>query len=124
MPARRTIQSENPRDWYTLQYHRRRAKFQLAQQPFCEFCLRKGIARAANIADHLVPHAGNWESFRLGKLQSLCQECHSRDKALIERHGCDPRVGETGFPIDRNHPAYGSKAEPQQQSFDVADLIG
>jgi hypothetical protein len=123
MPARRTIQSTDPRDWYQLQFHRRRAKFQLAQQPFCELCLKKGIARAANIADHLVPHAGNWECFRLGRLQSLCQECHSRDKALIERHGYDPRIDKTGFPTDRNHPVYGNEPKQPAPAIDIADLI-
>jgi hypothetical protein len=112
------------RDWYQLNRHRKRAKHQLQLEPFCSLCDEKGIARAAQIADHVVPHKGDWTEFRMGELQSLCKACHDSTKQLIELHGCDPRIGLDGFPIDKKHPVFGNaQATPTPKPFDVSDLI-
>jgi hypothetical protein len=125
MPAFRTVPSKNPRDWYALNRHRKRAKHQLRLEPFCCLCAEKGIARPAQLADHVHPHRGDWNAFRTGKLQSLCWSCHSSTKQLIDLHGYDPRVGIDGLPIDPRHPVYGSApAKPTAPAFDVDDLIG
>jgi hypothetical protein len=123
MPARRIVQSTNPRDWYQLERHRRRAKHRLELEPFCRLCAAKGIATPARLADHVVPHRGDWNSFRMGKLQSLCWRCHSSTKQLIELHGHDPRIGIDGFPIDKAHPVFGNPQPQPQFEFDIADLI-
>jgi hypothetical protein len=124
LPKFRTVQSDNPRDWYQLERHRKRAKHQLQLEPFCRFCAREGKAIPARIADHVHPHKGDWNSFRMGELQSLCPACHSSTKALIEQHGCDPRIGIDGFPIDKAHPVYGhAPAAPIAAPFNVDDLI-
>ena len=128
MPARREVQSTNPRDWYTLNRHRKRAKHQLQIEPWCRICRQKGITTPARLADHIIPHRGDWNSFRMGKLQSLCWPCHSRTKKLIDTHGHDPRVGIDGFPLDPAHPVWTGKEattpKPDHDDFDVADLIG
>jgi hypothetical protein len=129
MPARHTTPSANWRDWYSYELHRKRARFQLANQPWCEFCLKKEIVRAARIADHVIPVQGSWHRFRTGRLQSLCQECHSRDKRLLERYGCDPTIDISGFPRDPEHPVNANTrattpAPDPKPTLDIADLIG
>jgi hypothetical protein len=112
------------RDWYQLNRHRKRAKHQLQLEPFCHFCANNGKATPARIADHVHPHKGDWTEFRMGELQSLCKACHDSTKQLIERHGCDPRIGIDGFPIDKAHPVFGNApAVPAAPAFDVGDLI-
>jgi hypothetical protein len=48
----------------------------LRLQPLCEICLQADRVTPATVADHVVPHRGNYELFRLGKLRSVCAECH------------------------------------------------
>jgi hypothetical protein len=75
-----------------LERHRRRARHQLKIEPLCRFCLVRGVAVRAEVADHIEPHNGDWNSFRLGALQSLCKRCHDRDQSadratrLFKRH--------------------------------------
>jgi hypothetical protein len=42
-----------------------------AVEPFCRKCLEKGVVTPATIADHIIPHRGDWNSFLLGELQSF-----------------------------------------------------
>ena len=53
-----------------------------------------------------MPHGGDWNAFRLGKLQSLCKACHDRIKRNIELDGYSSAVGIDGLPLDGNHPIY------------------
>jgi 5-methylcytosine-specific restriction enzyme A len=92
------------RDWYQLLRWRRIAKNQLRREPICRRCLERGIVRPATVADHIEPHGGDWNRFILGKLQSLCADCHDRSKQFEDRHGYRKEVGEDGWPIDPKHP--------------------
>jgi hypothetical protein len=76
-------------------------------EPFCRFCARRKQYVAAEIADHIVPHKGNWEAFRIGELQSLCIHCHNSEKKFEEHRGFVKGIGLDGMPIDPNHPVYG-----------------
>lgn len=69
-------------------WKRRRAD-QLAREPFCRECSRKGYRVRATDVDHVIPHRGDVELFRHGELQSLCHSCHSR-KTMAE-NGSDFR---------------------------------
>jgi 5-methylcytosine-specific restriction protein A len=60
----------------------------------------------ATLADHITPHRGDWNEFRLGAIQSLCASCHKGPKDHLERYGFSAEVGEDGKPLDPNHPAY------------------
>jgi 5-methylcytosine-specific restriction enzyme A len=97
----------NPRTWYSASMiWRRKAKRQLALEPLCAYCLRRGIITPATLADHCEPHGGDWEKFLLtGKLQSLCWPCHSQTKQREERRGYSDEVGDDGWPVDEKHPA-------------------
>jgi hypothetical protein len=93
--------------WYDLRCWRRRAKHQLTVEPCCAFCLQKyGLTVRATIADHIVPHKGNWNEFWCGALQSLCSSCHSKIKQADERRGYAKDIGVDGYPIDPNHPGH------------------
>ncbi len=91
-------------NWYKKAAWIKRAKLQLAVDPICTMCLRLGKVRAAEVADHIVPHRGDPELFWFGKLQSLCWSHHSASKAQIEKQGYSNEIGEDGYPIDPNHP--------------------
>lgn len=57
---------------------------QLAREPFCRECARRGIREYATDVDHVEPHMGDWTKFADPEnLQSLCHSCHSR-KTLEE----------------------------------------
>jgi len=87
------------RDWYQLGRWRHLAKHQLKIEPLCAFCLAKGRATPATIADHVQPHEGDWNQFVLGRLQSLCAPCHSGPKQRQDRGWTKPVYGPDGWPI-------------------------
>jgi 5-methylcytosine-specific restriction endonuclease McrA len=64
---------------------------QLQQNPLCEHCKAVGRTVAASVADHVVPHENDGESFWEGELQSLCKRCHDakthRERAQRRRQG-------------------------------------
>jgi 5-methylcytosine-specific restriction enzyme A len=91
------------RSWYRLQRWRKRARHQLMVEPLCAQCLKANRVTAATIADHHPPHRGDWNAFRLGPLQSLCADCHSK-KWAEDFHGYSSAIGDDGFSVDPRHP--------------------
>jgi 5-methylcytosine-specific restriction endonuclease McrA len=91
--------------FYGTAFWQRRRKLQLAEHPLCHFCLNGGVVTPATVVDHVEPHKGDWNKFKLGKLQSLCDPCHSSRKQIIEARGYDIAVDEDGWPTDPRHPA-------------------
>jgi hypothetical protein len=98
--------------WYcTKQWLTRRA-FQLKIEPLCQRCKERGLVVEATVADHITPHGGDFNSFTLGALTSLCAPCHSGWKQSVEVRGFSCAVGEDGFPLDRqNHPFWSGRAK-------------
>ena len=78
-PVRRSARARG----YTKQWERFRAAF-LANNPLCEFCLAKGISRAARVVDHDIPHRGDPLLFWDNTFTALCDRCHSHDKQRLE----------------------------------------
>jgi 5-methylcytosine-specific restriction protein A len=74
-------------------------------EPLCRICLEAGRVTAANVADHVLNHHGEYNAFRLGKLRSLCAECHN---ALDANNRAPVRsrspVRTDGAPSDPRHP--------------------
>lgn len=97
---------------YDLVRWKRIRKQQLLRFPICQMCEAQGRLTAACIADHVEPHKGDINSFYLGKLQSLCRDCHGGEKHLIDMHGYSDRIGPDGMPIDSEHPFYTGRGEP------------
>ena len=70
-------------------------------EPLCRLCLEAGRVPPATVADHVVPHLGDFTAFRLGQLRSLCAECHNR---LDRTNSPRAPVREDGTPSDPHHP--------------------
>jgi 5-methylcytosine-specific restriction enzyme A len=92
--------------WYDSAMWRRRSRLQRKQHPLCEDCEKRGLVVPAEVADHVVPHKGDWQSFRLGALRSLCKACHDGHKKQTELRGYSTEIDEDGWPVDGRHPAY------------------
>jgi hypothetical protein len=104
--TRANPQAEPPRTWYALGIWRRRAAHQLAAEPLCRMCQAEGRVTPAKVADHVEEHGGNWNEFRLGKLQSLCAACHALKHGRASPTSSYGReIGADGWPLDPRHPA-------------------
>lgn len=65
--------------WKKLSY-----QYKLAN-PMCEACLKRGVIRKVDIADHIVPIKQDWtKRLDYSNLESLCQYCHN-DKTESEQ---------------------------------------
>jgi len=94
-----------PRTWYNLSRWQTMRRAQLQREPTCRKCREKGLVVAAQVADHITPHNGDWNAFWTSPLQSLCANCHSGPKQFQERRGYARGCDERGYPTDPNHPA-------------------
>lgn len=88
-------------------WHKRLRPAQLAKQPLCVFCQRKGKTVAATVVDHIRPHRGDINLFSdPDNLQSLCKACHDGEKQAIEKTGYSKACGVDGWPLDPEHPMW------------------
>ena len=80
-------------NWYADRRWRARRANQLRREPLCWYCQKRGIYKAADVADHVEPHRGDRAKFWKGALQSLCHDCHSSEKQRedmgLQPKGCD-----------------------------------
>ena len=83
--ARRSEKSQSYRHWYSLRIWTDELRpQQLAREPFCRDCARRGLRVYATDVDHVRPHDGDWSKFvDPTNLQSLCHSCHGR-KTIAE----------------------------------------
>ena len=68
---------------YNLPGWQKRARFQKQREPLCAECLKSGIVRAGQIADHIKPwrtSKNKRKEFFSGKLQTLCKEHHQEKR--------------------------------------------
>jgi hypothetical protein len=107
MAIRIPRQSRPQHEWYDRRWWKKISRRQRELQPLCEMCLKRGLVRIAEVADHIEPVNGDPHRFRFGKLQSLCRPCHEGTKQVIESRGYETAIGPDGYPVDReHHPAY------------------
>jgi 5-methylcytosine-specific restriction enzyme A len=99
--------------WYDTAAWARRRKHQLMTQPLCVMCAANGKITPATVADHIEPHRGDFNKFVLGRLQSLCRDCHNSRKQRgetkkqhAEAVGYSNDFGVDGWPVDPRHPSY------------------
>ncbi len=86
--------------WYDSPRWRNARRRQLHDHPLCVMCLQEGLAIAASVADHIVPHRGDEQFFWDGELQSLCASHHSSDKRRAELGNADrPKFSKDGKPV-------------------------
>ena len=71
-----------------------------AANPLCEMCLNRGITKAMDDVDHIIPFNGKDDPKRLEwvNLMSLCRRCHN-DKTHRRSQGC----AKDGTPLDADH---------------------
>jgi 5-methylcytosine-specific restriction endonuclease McrA len=91
------------RRWYSTRRWRIRRAIQLKTEPLCRMCKAMGKSRAADTVDHIIPHRGDPLKFWYGALQSLCEDCHSREKQREELKGFSRDIGDDGWPTDPRH---------------------
>ncbi|MFR9500662.1 MAG: HNH endonuclease signature motif containing protein [Rikenellaceae bacterium] len=87
MPERKPQEgryNSNSKFYHSPAWRKLRA-MQMERQPLCEECLRNGIVRDANVADHITPINQGGEALDINNLQSLCHSCHNR-KSGQEKH--------------------------------------
>jgi len=92
--------------WYCRAEWRRRRAHQLRLSPLCKMCQEQGVVRPATVVDHVEPHRGDYNKFRLGALQSLCLDHHVGAKHVEELRGYSTAIGIDGMPVDSRHPAW------------------
>ena len=110
---------------YNNRRWRRLRRRQLARQPLCERCLAVSLVRPAEVVHHVEPHDGDRAKFYLGKLESLCRDCHEKEHG---RANNDPWIGTDGWPLPPEQQAQRErehKAKSMQWEIDdVADDEG
>lgn len=50
----------------------------LREEPLCRECAKRGIVKAAQMVDHIVPIRQGGDKMSKGNLQPLCRACHER----------------------------------------------
>ena len=83
--------STHPEVYNTHRWHKLARRF-IAMHPLCVECGKRGIIRAAEVADHIIPLdvilARGGDPYDESNLQPLCAACNiskgNRDKRLID----------------------------------------
>jgi len=79
-------------------------KLVLNRDPLCILCLRRGIERGSQVADHIIPHNNDLKLFYdINNIQGVCYSCHSGVKRIQENKGIMQGCDEAGNPLDPNH---------------------
>lgn len=82
---------EKSSDLYHTARWTRLSKAFRASHPLCAACAAKGIIKAAQVADHIIPYpvCGVEGFFNESNLQALCEDCNNikgqRDKKIINK---------------------------------------
>ena len=93
---------------YAYLYKRKRWKqlraWVLDKQTLCEYCLKSGFIKEADVVDHIVPHKGNHSLFfKRANLKSSCYTCHNSRKHAFEQSGYASGADENGDPHFNSH---------------------
>jgi 5-methylcytosine-specific restriction protein A len=72
----------------------------LAEEPLCRMCFAMGAIVTATCVDHINNDPSD---NRRDRLQSLCQECHSRKTAKDMGHNVRMGCDKDGMPLDQGH---------------------
>ena len=72
---------------YNRRWQKARLSF-LRKHPLCSMCNQLGVAKAATVVDHIIPHRDNHKLFwDTANWQALCKPCHDRHKQAQENSG-------------------------------------
>lgn len=109
-PDPRSPEAAHYHRWYGLACWKTRRARQLAKEPNCRRCKKRGRITIATVANHIVPHRGDWTLFTRGELESLCDTCHNASAQAEDLRGFSREPGFDGWPDDPRHP-FNRKAE-------------
>ncbi len=73
------------RNWYSSAIWKAIRATQLALEPLCRRCSKRGLIEAATVCNHVTPHRGNWTLFVGGPFESVCKACHDGEVQREER---------------------------------------
>lgn len=73
------------RRWYQLPAWKEIRAGQLAAEPYCRRCRKRGSLVKANTVNHVEPHRGDWAKFIAGPFESVCATCHNAEVQREER---------------------------------------
>lgn len=114
--------------WYHRAHWKNLRKLVLSRDPVCRVCQRN----AATIADHIIPHKGQWALFTdMANLQGICKPCHDK-KTATENGGfgnlSKPNAGPSAQPTGTAGRQFISSSIRVQKldaalDFDVAELL-
>ena len=72
-------------EFYDSKAWRKLSKWFRKKNPLCAHCRDKGIAKEAQLVDHIVPIEQGGEPLSESNLQSLCIPCHNTKTAEERR---------------------------------------
>lgn len=107
-PDRRSPEAEAYRKLYkTKRWQDTRAR-QLAKNPVCQRCFKRGHVIKATVCHHVDKNSKtDPATFFAGPFESLCAPCHDSHAQSEERIGYSNEIGPDGWPVDERHPANG-----------------
>lgn len=114
--------------WYHRVHWRNLRKLVLSRDPVCRICQRN----AATVADHVIPHKGQWSLFTdLNNLQGICRPCHSIKTAKEDGgwgNARQPNAGPTAQATGNTGRQFISSSISVQKldaalNFDAAELL-
>jgi 5-methylcytosine-specific restriction endonuclease McrA len=113
MPQERSTKRPDYDRWYRRAHWTALRTIVLAREPICRICQRA----ASTVADHIVPHKGNWALFcDLDNLEGICGPCHSK-KTATEDGGFGNRPASN--PSETNTPTVTGDSGKQFQSSSI-----
>ncbi|MEO0132786.1 MAG: HNH endonuclease signature motif containing protein [candidate division WOR-3 bacterium] len=63
----------------------------MKENPFCVICMKEGIIRAAEIADHIIQIRVGGAKWDKNNLQALCKKCHAKKSGKEAHYGKNNR---------------------------------
>ena len=88
--AEEGYQRERSADPYHTYRWTRLSRAWRVSHPLCAECAKRGIVKAAQVTDHIVPWPVCGDFYDKSNLQSLCEECNhakgQRDKKIIAEY--------------------------------------
>jgi hypothetical protein len=84
----------------------------------CERCLAVNLVRPAEVVHHIEPHGGDRAKFYLGRLESLCRDCHEKEHG---RANNEPWIGTDGLPLPPEQQAQREREHMAKLMWEIGD---
>lgn len=64
-------------NFYNSRQWRRLRQYVMQMNPLCKYCKEKGIIKAGECIDHIIPIRFGGDKLSISNLQTLCNSCHA-----------------------------------------------